>query len=86
MKTYECIVCGEIFTVADGEEVICPVCGVGEEECKLVEAPAEEVKPEEKSGKTYKCLVCDAEFTVADGEEIVCPVCGVGEDMCELIG
>ena len=26
MKTYKCKVCGEIFTVADGEEAVCPRC------------------------------------------------------------
>ena len=28
---YKCNVCGEIFEVNDGEEIICPVCGVGED-------------------------------------------------------
>jgi len=26
MKTYKCLICGEIFTVADGEEPVCPKC------------------------------------------------------------
>jgi len=26
MKTYKCKVCGEVFTVADGEEAVCPRC------------------------------------------------------------
>ena len=26
MKTYKCKVCGEVFTVADGEEAVCPKC------------------------------------------------------------
>jgi rubredoxin len=37
MKTYKCLVCGEIFTVNDGEEAICPVCGVQGEDLVLVE-------------------------------------------------
>ena len=27
MKTYKCKICGEIFTVKDGEEAVCPKCG-----------------------------------------------------------
>ena len=26
MKTYKCKVCGEVFTVKDGEEAVCPKC------------------------------------------------------------
>ena len=26
MKTYQCLVCGEVFTVAEGEEPVCPKC------------------------------------------------------------
>ena len=26
MKTYQCLVCGEVFTVAEGEEPVCPRC------------------------------------------------------------
>lgn len=28
MKKYICHICGEEFEVADGEEPVCPVCGV----------------------------------------------------------
>ena len=28
MKTYKCLVCGEIFKVEDGVEPVCPKCGV----------------------------------------------------------
>ena len=27
MKTYKCILCGEVFDVADGETPVCPLCG-----------------------------------------------------------
>ena len=37
MKKYKCLVCGEIFEVEDGEEPICPICGVGEENLELIE-------------------------------------------------
>ena len=37
MKKYKCNVCMEVFEVAEGEEVVCPVCGVGEEDCEEVE-------------------------------------------------
>ena len=37
MKTYRCKVCGAVFQVADGEEPICPVCGVGIDQLELVE-------------------------------------------------
>lgn len=37
MKKYLCNVCGVEFEVAEGEEVVCPVCGVGEEDCEVVE-------------------------------------------------
>lgn len=36
MKKYICNVCGVEFEVKEGEEVICPVCGVGEEDCEEV--------------------------------------------------
>ena len=37
MKKYVCNVCGAEFEVAEGEDVVCPVCGVGEEDCEVVE-------------------------------------------------
>lgn len=37
MKKYKCLVCGAIFEVADGEEAICPVCGLGGENLELIE-------------------------------------------------
>lgn len=27
---YKCLVCGQVFEIKDGEEVVCPVCGVKE--------------------------------------------------------
>ncbi len=27
MKTYKCLICGEVFDVDDGAEAICPLCG-----------------------------------------------------------
>ena len=35
MKTYKCLVCGEVFQVADGAEAVCPKCHVKGD--KLVE-------------------------------------------------
>ena len=37
MKKYLCTVCGVEFEVFEGEEVVCPVGGVGEEDCELIE-------------------------------------------------
>lgn len=27
MKTYKCLVCGEVFEVEDGVKPVCPLCG-----------------------------------------------------------
>ena len=40
MKTYKCLICGEVFQVEDGETPVCPVCGVDGDNL-------EEVKDEE---------------------------------------
>ena len=37
MKTYKCLVCGEVFTVEDGAEAVCPLCGVSGDKLALVE-------------------------------------------------
>ena len=37
MKTYKCLVCGEVFTVEDGVEPVCPRCGVKGDKLVLVE-------------------------------------------------
>ena len=37
MKKYRCLVCGEVFEVADGETPVCPVCGVEGDDLELVE-------------------------------------------------
>ena len=37
MKTYKCTVCGEVFTVEDGQEPVCPVCKVKGDKLELVE-------------------------------------------------
>ena len=37
MKTYKCLVCGEVFKVEDGEEPVCPLCGVGGDQLELLE-------------------------------------------------
>ncbi len=37
MSTYKCKLCGEIFSVAEGETPVCPLCGVGIEELELIE-------------------------------------------------
>ena len=38
MKTYKCNLCGQVFNVEDGQELVCPVCGAHED--KLVEVKA----------------------------------------------
>ena len=46
MKTYKCLVCGEVFTVEDGDTPVCPLCGVdGDQGVEVVE----EAKGEGKS-------------------------------------
>ena len=37
MKTYKCLVCGEVFKVEDGEEPVCPLCGVSGDQLELLE-------------------------------------------------
>lgn len=37
MAKYRCKVCGEIFEVADGEEAVCPLCGVDGDNLELIE-------------------------------------------------
>ena len=37
MKTYKCLVCGEVFTVEDGQEPVCPKCKVKGDKLVLVE-------------------------------------------------
>ncbi|MBQ7444921.1 MAG: rubrerythrin family protein [Clostridia bacterium] len=34
--TYKCIICGEIFEVAEGEEPVCPLCGATGDDLELV--------------------------------------------------
>ena len=48
MAKYKCKVCGQVFEVADGEEAVCPVCGVKGDKLELFEEteltwPAEHV-------------------------------------------
>ena len=40
MKKYKCNVCGAVFELAEGEELVCPVCGVGAEDLELIEEEA----------------------------------------------
>ena len=41
MKTYKCLVCGEVFTVEDGATPVCPLCGVdGDQVVEVVEEAA----------------------------------------------
>ena len=37
MKTYKCLLCGEVFTVEDGVEPVCPLCGVSGDKLELGE-------------------------------------------------
>ena len=34
--TYKCIICGEIFEVAEGEEPVCLLCGATGDDLELV--------------------------------------------------
>jgi len=43
MKTYKCLICGEVFNVKDGEEPICPRCKAKGD--KLVEVKEEKQNP-----------------------------------------
>lgn len=46
MKKYKCKVCGEIFEVADGQEAVCPVCGVaGDSLEEIVESAEAKANP-----------------------------------------
>ncbi|MCD7944337.1 MAG: rubrerythrin family protein [Clostridia bacterium] len=42
MKKYRCLVCGVEFEVPDGEEPVCPVCGVSGDDVELIEEVKEE--------------------------------------------
>ena len=43
MKTFKCLICGEVFTVEDDQEPICPKCKAKGN--KLVEIKAPDVCP-----------------------------------------
>ena len=45
MKTVKCLVCGKIFTVADGEEAVCPLCKASGDKLVFVDAEAASAKP-----------------------------------------
>ncbi len=38
MRTYKCLWCNEVFTVADGEEAVCPKCGATGDALRLMES------------------------------------------------
>ena len=40
MKKFKCIICGEVFEVAEGEEPVCPLCGAMGDDLEPVEEPA----------------------------------------------
>ena len=42
MKTYKCLICGEIFTVKEGEEPVCPLCKSTGDKLKLVSTEKED--------------------------------------------
>lgn len=82
MKKWVCNVCGYIH---EGEQPpdVCPVCGVGPEEFRLLEDKPE--KPTSaKSAKRWKCTVCDY-IHVGDAPPDVCPLCGVGKEYFVLL-
>ena len=35
-KKYRCLLCGAEFEVEEGEAVVCPVCGAGEDMCEEI--------------------------------------------------
>ncbi len=39
MKTYKCLICGKIFSVADGEEPVCPACKAKDSKVVLLANP-----------------------------------------------
>ena len=48
MKTYKCLICGEIFTVEDGVEPVCPKCKAkGEKLVEVKKNPYEGTKTEQ---------------------------------------
>ncbi|MCR5705414.1 MAG: 4Fe-4S binding protein [Acholeplasmatales bacterium] len=54
MKTYKCLICGEVFTVEDGVEPVCPKCGAKGD--KLVEITNEVKKNKYEGTQTQKNL------------------------------
>ena len=46
MKKFKCLLCGDVFEVADNEEPICPLCGAGRDQL-------EEIKEESKANNPY---------------------------------
>ena len=51
MKKYRCKVCGEIFEVEDGQEAVCPLCGVSGDQLELIEDSAAGVVAAEAAPK-----------------------------------
>ena len=45
MKKYKCKVCKAEFELADGEELVCPVCGMGAEDLELISDDAPKANP-----------------------------------------
>ena len=41
MKTYKCLICGEVFTVEDGVEPVCPRCKATGEKLEEIKEEAE---------------------------------------------
>ena len=37
MKTYKCKICGQTFSVEDGQQLVCPICGAKEDKLEEVE-------------------------------------------------
>ena len=51
MKTYRCKLCGKVFSVADGEEPVCPLCGATGDQLELIEEePAAEAPANKYAG------------------------------------
>lgn len=43
MRKYRCLACGEEFTVEDGADVVCPLCGADGDNVELIENDKEDM-------------------------------------------
>ena len=58
MKKYRCLICGEVFEVAEGVEPVCPKCGLkGKKLEEIVEAPKANKYAGTKPKRTLRLLL-----------------------------